>query len=467
MEQDVKKPMVEKSRMFAAIDIGTTKIVALVGYKNDAGEIVVCGKSNIASTGVWSGQVSNVSHASQSIRTAVENASVEAGFFPKKVVVGVAGRHVRSTSYTVQCNRGDTAKVITTEEIEDLRKAANNVAYNYDEEIINVVPQNYVLDGTFVENPLGMSCKHIDAQYQVIIGKIQALAQLRQSVDMAGLEVAENGLYLEPLASSDAVLTEQERKLGVAMIDIGGGTTDVAIYKDNILRATSSIPFGGNLITSDIAQGCGILETDAEEIKKQYGEAISDFAPNAIISIEGVVGQTSKQIQVTNLAKIIQSRVEEIIDSINFEVAIAIPLATELSAGVVVTGGGSKLKNMAPLLSYKVGMTSRLASPIRSVLYNDNTLFNDSAYSTAVGLLLRAAALHEKATKHVQVVEKEKEQEQEKEEVKVAPKVVKEEPVLQVETEVSEEKHGFLEKMIGGLKKQVGGFFEVDDIEYK
>ena len=202
MEQDVKKPMVEKSRMFAAIDIGTTKIVALVGYKNDAGEIVVCGRSNIASTGVWSGQVSNVSHASQSIRTAVENASAEAGFFPKKVVIGVAGRHVRSTSYTVQCNRGDYAKVITTDEIEDLRKAANNVAYNYDEEIINVVPQNYVLDGTFVENPLGMSCKHIDAQYQVIIGKIQALAQLRQSVDMAGLEVAENGLYLEPLAFS-------------------------------------------------------------------------------------------------------------------------------------------------------------------------------------------------------------------------------------------------------------------------
>lgn len=463
MEQNLKKTMVEKAKMFAAIDIGTTKIVALVGYKNDAGEIVVCGRSNIASTGVWGGQVSNVSHASHSIRTAVENASAEAGFFPKQVVVGVAGRHVRSTSYTVQYNRVDYAKVITPEELEDLRKAANNVAYNYDEEIINVVPQNYVLDGAFVENPLGMSCKHIDAQYQVIIGKIQALAQLRQSVDMAGLEVAENGLYLEPLASSDAVLTEQERKLGVAMIDIGGGTTDVAIYKDNILRATSSIPFGGNLITSDIAQGYGILDTDAEEIKKQYGEAISDFAPNAIISIEGVVGQASKQIEVTGLAKIIQSRVEEIIDSINFEIALAIPSNTELLAGVVVTGGGSKLKNMAPLLSYKVGMTSRLASPIRSVLYNDNTLFNDSAYSTAVGLLLRAASLHEKASKHVEIIETV----QEIEVPELEPETAKEEMAFEAAAEAPREKHGFLEKMIGGLKKQVGGFFEVDDIEYK
>ncbi|MBP5723499.1 MAG: cell division protein FtsA [Bacteroidales bacterium] len=452
MEQEVKQS-VDAAKMFAAIDVGTTKIVALVGYKNENNEIVVCGMSNIPSSGIWSGEVSHVSSAAKSIQQAVEEASKEAGFFPKKVVVGVAGRHVHAIRFSVPKTREDAAAEITQDELEQLKKDARNVAIGFDEEIINVVPQSYVLDGAEFVDPIGMACKHIDANYQVVVGKIQALMQLKQSVQMAGLELVEGGLYLEPLASADAVLTPEEKNLGVALIDIGGGTTDIAIFKDNVLKATAVIPFGGNLITLDIKKGCDILETDAEEIKKQYGEAIKAYASNAIISIEGVPGQAPKEISVGHLSGIIQSRVEEIIDSAMFEIGQA-GFVRNLGAGVVVTGGGSKLKNMSQLLSFKIGVSSKISSPIRSVSYNDNTMFQDPMYSTSVGLLMKAATIFDAEYKQMlakQAEESEKDKETEN---------VQTEPETNETTD--EPKHHLFGTLKNKMKNVVSGFFEVD-----
>ena len=460
MEQNVKQPVVDAAKMFAAIDVGTTKIVALVGYKNENNEIVVCGMSNIPSSGIWSGEVAQVSNAAKSIRAAVDEASKEAGFFPGKVVVGVAGRHVHAIRFSVPKTREDAAAEITQEELEQLKKDARNVAIGFDEEIINVVPQNYVLDGSEFVDPIGMSCKHIDANFQVVVGKIQALMQLRQSVKMAGLELVDDGLYLEPLASADAVLTKEEKNLGVALIDIGGGTTDIAIFKDNVLKATAVIPFGGNLVTLDIKKGCDILESDAEEIKKQYGEAIKAYASNAIISIEGVPGQPAKQISVGNLSGIIQSRVEEIIDSAMFEIGQA-GFIRNLGAGVVVTGGGSKLKNMSQLLSFKIGMASKISSPIRSVSYNDNLRFQDPMYSTSVGLLMKAAAIHTAEYQKLMEQEAAKAAAMEAAEV-TTENVTENQNEVTVESENTEEKHHVWDSLKHKVKHAVGGLFEVD-----
>lgn len=451
MEQNVKQPVVDAAKMFAAVDVGTTKIVALVGYKNDNNEIVVCGMSNIPSSGIWSGEVSHVSSAAKSIQMAVDAASKEAGFFPKKVVVGVAGRHVHAIRFSVPKTRDDASAEITQEELDQLKKDARNVAIGFDEEIINVVPQGYTLDNNIDSiDPKGMACKHIDANYQVVVGKIQALMQLRQCVQMAGLEIAPDGLYLEPLASADAVLTNEEKQVGVALIDIGGGTTDIAIFKDNSLKATAVIPFGGNLITSDIKTGCDILLSDAEEIKKQYGEAIKAYASNAIISIEGVSGQPGKSISVGHLSGIIQSRLEEIIDSAMFEIGQA-GFTHNLGLGVVVTGGGSKLKNMSQLLSFKIGMTSKISSPIRSVSYDDNTMFQDPMYSTAVGLLMKAAVIHENETRMLQ-----------KQEDVVVDEDSVEDPIQESKNKTETEKNTWIGEIGKKIKDKVSGFFEVD-----
>lgn len=458
MEQNVKQPVVDAAKMFAAIDVGTTKIVALVGYKNENNEIVVCGMSNIPSSGIWSGEVSHVSKAAKSIRTAVDLASEEAGFFPKKVVVGVAGRHVHAIRFSVPKTREDASAEITQEELDQLKKDARNVAIGYDEEIINVVPQNYVLDGSEFLDPIGMACKHIDANFQVVVGKIQALMQLRQSVQMADLELVDDGLYLEPLASADAVLTNEEKNLGVALIDIGGGTTDIAIFKDNSLKATAVIPFGGNLVTKDITTGCDIMESDAEEIKKQYGEAIKAYASNAIISIESM-GQPAKQISVAHLSGIIQSRVEEIIDSAMFEIGQA-GFIKNLGAGVVVTGGGSKLRNMSQLLSFKIGMASKISSPIRSASYTDNTKFHDPVYSTSVGLLMKAAAIHD--AEYQKFMEQQAAQEAAKAAEEAAANVTEIQNGVEVEGENADDKHHFWGSVKQKMKHTIGGLFEVD-----
>ncbi|MCQ2960414.1 MAG: cell division protein FtsA [Bacteroidales bacterium] len=462
MEQE-QKQTIDPAKMFAAIDVGTTKIVALVGYKNEKGKIVVCGKSNVPSSGLWCGEVAQVSIAAKSVKLAVEKAEKEAGFFPKKVVVGVAGKHIRAQHFSVPKNRDNAAAEITQEELDELKKNAKNIAISSEEEIINVVLQNYMLDGNPVVEPLGMTnCCHIDANYQIVVGKVQALMQLRQCIQMAGLEIAEGGLYLEPLASADAVLKEEEKNLGVALIDIGGGTTDIAIYKDNILKATSVVPFGGNLISSDIKTYYGLLENYAEELKIQHGEAIKDFAPkNVIVSIAGIAGQPNKDISVSHLAGIIQARVEEILDSALFEIGMS-GYQKQLAAGVVVTGGGSKLKNLSQLVSYKLLMNSKISSPIESVIYNDNTFFNDPIFSTSVGLLMRASSIHELAAKKAELQEEKKEEAVIVDEPETIP-AGEESNTSNEETTEREKAPSFWGKALDSAKKQLKDIFMYED----
>lgn len=392
MEENVNgQPIVDESKAFSAIDVGTTKIVALVGCRKENGTLEILGRGEVQSVGLKVGQIANVAYASNSIREAVKYAREEAGFFPENVVVGVAGRHIRTTKHCVPRNRMNPEVPITKEELDDIIKDAYNVGYEADEQIIQVIPLNYCLNNIeTVENPIDMTCNHIDANFHIVLGKFQCLNQLKQSVELAGLKLEE--FCLEPLASASAVLSDEQKEKGVALIDIGGGTTDIAIFKDNVLCTTFVNPIAGNVITQDIKTACNISESDAELLKVTYGEAIKEFADENEVYQFIDACQNTKEISKKTLAGIIQARVEDIVDAALMKIGTSV-FGTNLGAGVVVTGGGANLKNLPQLLTYKVRSAAKVCTPIEQVNYKDHTLFNDAKYSTAVGLLMFAEEL--------------------------------------------------------------------------
>lgn len=394
MEEKVNgQPIVDKSKAFSAIDVGTTKIVALVGCRKENGLLEVLGMGEVPSAGLRIGQIANVTLASRSITEAVNLARAEAGFFPTNVVVGVAGRHIRTTQYSVSRNRTNPQTPITQDELDEIIRDAYNVSHQPDEKIIQVIPLNYCLNSKeMFDNPIDASCYHIDANFHIVLGKIECLNQLKQSVEHAGLVLED--FCLEPLASAEAVLTENQKKAGVALIDIGGGTTDIAIFKDNILCTTFVNPIAGNVITNDIKEVCNISESEAENIKVMYGEAIKDFAnENEVLELVDAC-QHTQQISKKTLAGIIQSRVEDIIDFSTTKIGTS-AFGPNLGAGVVVTGGGANLKNLSTLLGYKVRCSAKVCSPIEQVEYPaDPTHFYNAKYSTSVGLLMFAEQLY-------------------------------------------------------------------------
>lgn len=378
----------EKQKMFAAIDIGTTKIVALVGYKNESGSIVVIGKGETPSEGMNAGTVVAAHQTTTAIKRAVAIAEKEAGFFPKKVVVGVAGRHIVSERTTVQRNRTDASAPITQKELDELFVAAQKqVMILPEEEIIHVIPQDYQIDGCYVKSPLDLPGGYVEANFHIVKGKTKSLDMIKSSVRGAGLETSEDMFYLEPLASSDAVLTDAERKRGVALIDMGGGTTDIAIYYDGILQTTEVVPFGGELITKDIMCGCEIMKEDAEALKLEWGSALQEGIENVNVIIGN--GCTQKTITSVSLAGIIQSRIIEIINSVQYTIYTS-GYADKITS-LVLTGGGANLKNLSQLLNYLLKKPSEIKTPISSIQYRENTLFNNPKYSTVVGLLQKSS----------------------------------------------------------------------------
>jgi cell division protein FtsA len=263
-----------------------------------------------------------------------------------------------------------------------------NIPIDLGEEIIHVLPQNYIVDSeTGVKNPVGMSGRRLEANFHIVIGQIASAKNIEKCVNRVGLHVDQ--LILEPLASSAAVLTDDEKEAGVALVDIGGGTTDVAVFYDDSIRHTAVIPFGGNVITKDIKEGCKILHRQAEALKTQFGSALGDLAPeDKVVTIPGINGREPKEISFKNLAYIIQMRMEEIIDAVIFEIENSGCL-DKLSAGVVLTGGGALLKHIAQLVRFQTGMDVRIGYPIEYLAANPTDEINNPQYSTSVGLLLK------------------------------------------------------------------------------
>jgi cell division protein FtsA len=378
-----------KSGYVAAIDIGTTKIVAIVGYRNENGRLEIAAMGRADSTGVTRGEVINIDKTVQSIREAM---LVSAKHLPAyafdSVVVGIAGKHIRCSQNRGYITRDEHYEEISEADVKKLIQDQYNVLIQPGEEIIHVLPQNFLVDKEYdVANPVGMYGKRLEANFHMVIGKVDSINYIKKSITKSGLAVS--AIVLEPLASAEAVLSDDEKEVGVALVDIGGGTTDVAIFYEGIIKHTAVIPFGGDVITRDIKEMCGILDRQAEQVKTRFGEALYDYAPDAkVVSVPGVRGREPKEISFKTLAGIIQARMEEIIDAVSFELE-ASGVGDRLGAGLVVTGGGSLLKNLPQLVAFKTGMDARIGYPTEHVVSDKIEDLNHPMFATAVGLVMK------------------------------------------------------------------------------
>ena len=380
--------MATNEKIVAAVDIGTTKIVSLVGRLNNQGKLEVLGISQTASKGVKRGVVLNIEETVQAIQTTSSEAMKQSGIRFKEVFVGIAGQHIKSVRNRGYINRDSYEVEITRDDLQNLIDDMHKIPVDVGEEIIHVLPQNYIVDSeTGVKNPVGMFGKRLEANFHIVIGQTSSARNIGKCINRVGLDVKQ--LVLEPLASSAAVLTDDEKEAGVALVDIGGGTTDVAVYYDEVIRHTAVIPFGGNVITRDIKEGCAILQRQAESLKIQFGSALGDLAQeDKVVTIPGISGRDPKEISFKSLAYIIQSRMEEIIDAVSYEIENS-GYMDKLSAGIVLTGGGSMLKHLNQLVKFKTGMDVRIGFPSEQLAAETSEEINQPMYSTSIGLLLK------------------------------------------------------------------------------
>ncbi len=382
------KTMANQNEFVAAIDLGTTKIVTIVGKKTPNGKLQILAHSKAPSTGVKRGVVLNIEETVASIQRTVEEVQLKSGIIFNDVFVGIAGQHIRSVRNRGYINLNSTEEVIKFEDVQKLIDDMYKIPTEVGEEILHVLPQSFIVDNeSAIKNPCGMSGKRLEANFHIVIGQTASAKNIEKCVNRVGLVV--NDLILEPLASAEAVLTEDEKEAGVVLVDIGGGTTDVAVFFDGIVRHTAVIPFGGNVVTNDIKEGCSILQRQAEQLKVQFGSALGDIAPeDKIVTIPGISGREPKEISFKSLAYIIQSRMEEIIDYITFEVENS-GYAEKLSAGVVLTGGGSLLKHISQLVKFKTGFDVRIGYPNEHLTTDSVEDINSPTYSTSIGLVLK------------------------------------------------------------------------------
>lgn len=376
------------SEIVVGLDIGTTKIVVIVGRKNEHGKLEILGMGKSESIGVSRGVVSNIDKTVQSIKTAVADAENKSGVDIKVVNVGIAGQHIKSLQHRGIKVRHNVDDEISQNDINALIDDMYKLVMLPGEEIIHVLPQEYIIDNEQgIKDPIGMAGVRLEANFHIITGQIAAAKNIFKCVHKAGLEV--NDLILEPLASSEAVLSDEEKEAGVALVDIGGGTTDIAIFQDGIIRHTAVIPFGGNAITEDIREGCGIIKNQAELLKIKFGSALaSESKENEIVSIPGLRGRDPKEISLKTLAQIIQARMEEVIENIYYEIKNS-GYENKLICGMVVTGGGSQLKHISQLLEYVTGMDTRIGYPNEHLAKGNSEEMTSPMYATGVGLVIK------------------------------------------------------------------------------
>ena len=387
----------EPSEIVVGLDIGTTKIVVIVGRRNEFGKIEILGMGKSVYFGVARGVVQNIDQTVQSIQTAVAEAEAKSGVDIKVVNVGIAGQHIRSMQHRGIKTRASIEQEISQNDIDSLIDDMYKLMMAPGEEIIHVLPQEYIIDNeSGIKNPIGMSGIRLEANFHIITGQIAAARNIYKCVQKSGLEVSE--LTLEPLASADAVLSNEEKEAGVVLVDIGGGTTDVAIFQDGIIRHTAVIPFGGNVITEDVKEGCTIIKSQAELLKIKFGSALaSENQENEIVSIPGLRGRAHKEISVRNLSAIIQARMEEIVEHVYYEIKHS-GYEKKLIAGIVVTGGGAQLKHVSQLIEYITGMDTRVGYPNEHLAKGSEDV-TSPLFATSVGLVMKGLQTLDKQNK--------------------------------------------------------------------
>ena len=391
--------------IIVGLDIGTTKIAAIAGRKNEFGKLEIVGFGRANSNGVQHGMVLNIDQTITAIKTALANCyESNPDLKINEVYVGIAGHHIKSLQTRGDIVRQHTEEAITQDEIDRLVEDQYRTYIPAGDQIIDVIPQEFTVDNfQNITNPIVYYCVIVGANFHIITGDRNAIRNIDKSVEKAGLKT--NDLVLQPLASAAAVMGEHDLEAGVAIVDIGGGTTDLAVFKDGVLLHTAVIPFGGENITNDIKQGLGVLKAQAEQMKIQFGSALADEAKaNAFITIPGLRGMPAKEISVKNLANIIQPRMSEIIDFVTYHLKQIGLDSRSLNGGIILTGGGSQLKHLIQLTEYITGLNARIGLPNEHLSSGHQEELAKPMYSTCIGLILKGFNDYE--NKNRQAVEK-------------------------------------------------------------
>ena len=378
----------EQREIVVALDIGTTKICAMAGAKDGLGKIEILGVGKVESAGVLRGVVSNIEKTVNAISEAIAEVEKQCNMEINVVNVGIAGQHIKSLQHRGLHTRQSAHNEISREDIEQLIRDMYKLVLPPGDKIIHAIPQEYIIDNEpGIVDPIGMSGVRLEANFHIITGQTTAIRNIEKCVEKANLEM--QGLTLEPIASSRAVLSTEEMEAGVALVDIGGGTTDLAIFHEGIIRHTAVIPFGGNVITKDIKEGCSVMQSQAEKLKLKFGCALaSEVTENRVITIPGLKGRPPKEISELTLARIIEARMEEIIDQVYWEIRRC-GFEHKLSAGIVLTGGGALLRELASLVEARTGISSRVGVPTEHLAHGYDGQMTSPMYSTAIGLVIK------------------------------------------------------------------------------
>lgn len=384
----------KSSPIVVGLDIGTTKICAIVGRRSKNGKIEVLGIGKAESAGVTRGVVSNIDKTVQGIIQAVDVAGSQSNVEIRVVNVGIAGQHIKSLQHRGLITRRDLQSEIGRKDIDKLVEDMYNLVMPPGEEIIHVLPQEFTVDGEpGIKDPIGMAGVRLEANFHIISGQVTAIKNIVKCVNKAHLESQE--LILEPLASSESVLSDEEKEAGVVLVDIGGGTTDVAIFHEGIIRHTAVIPFGGNSVTEDIREGCSVMRNIAEQLKVRFGSALAEEnKENEIVCVPGLRGREPKEISVKNLAFVIQARMEEIVEHVYYEIKSS-GYEKKLIAGIVITGGGAQLKHLPQLVEFVTGLDCRVGYPNEHLAKNELLPKNvyeemqSPTFATGIGLLIK------------------------------------------------------------------------------
>jgi len=388
--------------IIVGLDIGTTKIAAIAGRKNEFGKLEILGFGRANSNGVEHGMVLNIDQTIKAIQTALERCyESNPNLNINEVYVGIAGHHIKSLQTRGDIVRQTIDEEIRQEEIDRLVADQYRTYIPLVDQIIDVIPQQFTVDNfQNIPNPIGYSGVKVGANFHIITGDKNAIRNINRSVEKAGLKTKD--LVLQPLASAAAVMSEQDLEAGVAIVDIGGGTTDLAIFYEGVLKYTAVIPFGGENITNDIKLGLGVLKSQAEAMKVQFGSALSDEAKtNTFITIPGLRGMAAKEISVKNLANIIQARMSEIMDFVSYHLKQVGLDNRNLNGGIILTGGGSQLKHLLQLTEYLTGLNARIGIPNEHLSGDHNDELAMPMYSTCIGLILKGYNDYENKNKQM------------------------------------------------------------------
>lgn len=375
--------MATKSKLSVVIDIGTSKLVAIAGTKNEAGKLEISGVAKTPAKGIKRGVIFNIEEVAVSVKDLLAALETKINERIEQVHVAYAGQHMKTIHFQRAKFTSDDG-VVSKADIDSLHEQAKNAEIEEGYKLVEVIPVSYIIDNEMIEKPVGTTGRKVEANYKLLIIPNSYWVNLLKV--FGKLDVKLEKITLSTLAVAEAVITRDEKEMGVIVLDIGCGTTNLAIFHDNRLIHTAVIPFGGEVITNDIKEGCSILLKWAEQLKVQYGQALGDFADDQkVVTIPGHNGWEPKEISFKSLAFIIQARIEEIIDSVNFQIEKS-GIADQLGAGIVLTGGTANLDNIVALVKFRTGLDARKANLVLGLHERHKEIQSSDNYA-ALGLL--------------------------------------------------------------------------------